>query len=72
MALHSIPNSVAIEPELANNPEADGLVDAITTVARERVALMERLRGALVEGDDASALALARELVGLPRDGGAK
>jgi len=43
-----------------------GLVDAIIAIGRERQRLMESLRDALLNGDDAEALERAREPTGLP------
>jgi hypothetical protein len=40
-------------------------VELATRIARERAALMKRLKGALVAHDDKQALAIAREACGL-------
>jgi hypothetical protein len=73
-----LPKPVSSSGQLANNYSTDkasdstldGLVEAIISVAGERRQTMERLRSALENREDASALALARELVGLGADYG--
>ena len=43
-----------------------GLVDAILEVSRQRKAILDQVRSALLSGNDAEALRFARELCGLP------
>lgn len=45
---------------------ADGVMDAITEIARERTKILESMKAALLRGDDDEALERARELTGLP------
>jgi hypothetical protein len=45
---------------------ADGVIDAITEIARERTEILESMKAALLRGDDDEALERARELTGLP------
>jgi hypothetical protein len=41
-------------------------IEAMVAIARKHAALKDELRAALLAGDDARALAVARKLVGLP------
>jgi hypothetical protein len=43
-----------------------GLVDAILEVSRQRKAILDQVRSALLSGNDAEALRFARKLCGLP------
>ncbi len=45
----------------------DGLLDVLIQIGRERQAIMDKMREALLAGDDGAALAFARELTGLPK-----
>jgi hypothetical protein len=46
---------------------ASGLVDVLIKIGRKRARILEAMRRALLDGDDAEALERARELTGLPR-----
>jgi hypothetical protein len=44
-----------------------GLVDTILQIGKERQRILTLMKTALLRGDDAEALDMARELTGLPR-----
>ena len=44
----------------------EGLLEALLEIGRERQAIMDKMREALLRGDDRGALERARELTGLP------
>ena len=50
------------------SPAAKALADAALVVARRRAHVLERLRAALLDGDDRAALRLARVATGLEED----
>ena len=63
--------ATAVQADPTINPadkeaSASGLVDLIVQTGRERQRIVESLRDALLNGDDAEGLETARELTGLP------
>jgi hypothetical protein len=54
-----------VEPKSTSHLLTDDDLDVVLKIARNRAALMMRLKEALVKGDDAASLALAREACGL-------
>lgn len=61
------PDRPPLTVKLSAEADDDSIVAAVLEVAKERKALHDRLRAALTAGSDHEALALARELVNLPK-----